>query len=176
MSSLYSNNYTVVAANGQAPVDGPLLVNSSLVASAVFAQTPPQVAAAGAAVVNIAPSMCGAIIQIPAVTSASLTINLPIASQNPGFNCRFVMTAVAAVAVSIVTNPLTNAAMVASLVNNTGAAFTGLNSAVAGCRGVQFTTVAGVGDSIEVFTDGGKYIVKGYSNTNVAGLALVANV
>lgn len=178
MSSLYGNNYTLVAGNGQAPIDGPLLVNSILVASALaVSQAQAGAAATGPVAVTLNYSHCGSIIQIPAIgTSASLTINLPIAAQNPGFHCKFIMTDTAGQIISIVTNPLTNGTMNASLVNNTGGAFTGLNNAVGvGCRGVTFTAAANFGDSIEVWTDGIKYVAKGYSDTNLAGLGIVAN-
>ena len=162
MSSLYSNNYTVVAANGQAPVDGPLAVNNFLIQSA-----------AGVVAYTIPTSMCGAIITIPTLTdqgNVTVTINLPNPVTNPGFNCKFVLTgAKHGTQVINIIGPSNTAFHPISLRNAN--AFT----ASAVCRGLSFLTAvaAGAGSSVEVSSDGFRYSCSARSTLadGVGGLA-----
>ena len=166
MSSLYGNAYTVVAANGQAPIDGPLLVNSNLVLRAM-ADTLPNTAAV---IVNLPASFCGAIIQIPAIgTYASLNINLPLAAQNPGFNCKFTLTGVAGRVVTIDSG--VPAGLIGTLqLSNNGTVTTTYSPTVLS-RSATFTATGAIGDVIEVWTDGNKYFANLFSSVT-AGAAL----
>lgn len=166
MSSLYSNNYTVVAANGQAPVDGPLCVNSSLVARAM-ADTLPNTAAV---TVNLNNTHCGSIIQIPAIgTYASLQINLPLAAQNPGFHCKFTLTGVAAKVVTIDSGA--GAGLIGTQQTSNNGTVTTAYSPTALSRSATFTATGAIGDVIEVWTDGNKYFANLLSSVT-AGVAL----
>ena len=164
MSSLYGNAYTVVAANGQAPVDGPLAVNNFLIRSL-----------AGALAYTIPPSMCGAIITIPTLTDQganTVVITLPDPAQNPGFNCKFVLTGAkfAAQVINIVSSG--NSTFHPVRVTNE---VTPTLSAV--CRGVSFLTavVSVAGDGAEVVSDGFRYSCR-ISSSLAAGCAALANV
>jgi len=159
MSSLYGNNYTVVAANGQAPIDGPLLVNSDLAAQAIKAAIPPQVAAAVAPSFTVTPSQCSTIISIPAIGATALnpmTITLPNPVQNPGFNCKFVMSD-DATAGKLVSVDCGAGLCSAYLMNQA----TPTNQAAV--RYAHFTGTALSGDTIEVTSNGVKYITRLYS-------------
>lgn len=145
MSSLYGNAYTVVAGNGQSPIDGPLQVNNFLIqSSATVAYT-------------ITSNMCGAIITIPVLTTQGanvVTVTLPNPVQNPGFYCKFV---------------LSGNQLAGSTINIDGGAVltfhpvqirnanTLTTSAI--CRGVSFLVAATavVGDFAEVISDGFRY-------------------
>jgi hypothetical protein len=168
MSSLYGNNYTVVAANGQAPVDGPKQVNNFLIQSAT-----------GALAYTIPTSMSGAIITIPVLTNQAantVVITLPNPVQNPGFNCRFVLTGAkfANQVINIVAgdgiagNNLFHPVRVINEVTPTLSAI---------CRGVSF--LAGVisvaGDGAEVVSDGFRYSCT-VNSSLAAGCAALANI
>jgi hypothetical protein len=165
MSSLYGNAYTVVAANGQAPVDGPKQVNNFLIRSAT-----------GAIAYTIPPTMSGAIITIPTLTDQTaanpIVITLPDPAQNPGFNCRFVLTGAkfAAQVINIVSsgNSTFHPVRVINEVTPTLSAV---------CRGVSFLTavVSVAGDGAQVVSDGFRYSCT-VTSSLAAGCAALANV
>jgi hypothetical protein len=163
MSSLYGNNYTVVAANGQAPVDGPVQVNNFLIQSAT-----------GAVAYTIPTSMCGAIIAIPVLTNQGanvVTITLPNPATNPGFNCKFVLTGDQFDASTINIDGGANSTFHPVQIRNANALTT---SAI--CRGVSFL-VAGTavaGDFAEVVSDGTKYRAS-ITSSVAASVGAVAN-
>jgi hypothetical protein len=167
MSSLYGNNYTVVAANGQAPIDGPKQVNNTIVAA--------ELARAAALAVPVAPavtipsSMCSSTIIVPPLIAgaggvAPLTITLPNPAQNPGFYCKFVRGA------GDVVNKIERVDCGAGLCNAI-LVRTGVNvAAAAAAQYIQFTGTAVAGDIIEVESNGVSYDVKAYSGV-AAGVA-----
>jgi hypothetical protein len=163
MSSLYGNNYTVVAGNGQAPIDGPIAVNNFLIqSSATVAYTIPA-------------SMCGAIITIPVLTTQganTVTITLPDPVQNPGFYCKFVLTG--AKFVNQVINIISSGNSTFHPVRVTNEVTPTLSAV---CRGVSF--LAGVisvaGDGAEVISDGFRYSAS-VSSSLAAGCAGLANL
>jgi hypothetical protein len=171
MSSLYGNAYTVVAANGQAPIDGPLCVNSNLVASALAAgQARAGTAATGPVAISLTASSCGSIIQIPGIgTSEYLTITLPPAAQNPGFYCKFTLTAVAAKVVTIDSGVA--AGLIGTQQTSNNGAVTTSYSPTALSRSATFTATGANGDVIDVWTDGNKYFANLFSSVT-AGVAL----
>lgn len=155
MSSLYGNNYTVVAANGQPPIDGPLQVNNNLIQSAT-----------GVTAYTIPPSMCGAIITIPLLTNqgvGTVTITLPNPVQNPGFNCKFVKTDTQLANQTITID--SGGAGLMSFVSLQNAANI---TAASARRSISFAGGAAppssAGDNIEVFSNGVGYIAKGYAS------------
>jgi hypothetical protein len=163
MSSLYGNAYTVVAGNGQAPIDGPLQVNNFLIQSV-----------AGSLAYTIPPSMCGSIITIPVLTlqgAATVVITLPDPTQNPGFNCKFVLTGAkfAAQVINIVGGNSTFHPV--RVTNNV----TPTLSAV--CRGVSFLTavISVAGDGAQVVSDGFRYSCT-VSSSLAAGCDALANI
>jgi len=159
MSSLYGNAYTVVAANGQAPIDGPLLVNSDLAAQAIKIGEGGGGVAASAPSFTVTPVQCGSIISIPTIGATALnplTITLPNPVQNPGFNCKFVMSA-DATAAKLVAIDCGAGLCSAYLINQA----TPTNQAAV--RYAHFTGTALSGDTIEVSSNGVKYITRLYS-------------
>ena len=122
---------------------------------------------------TILPGQSGQIIQIPALTTqgnVTVNISLPLPATNPGFNCKFVLTAAKVGTQIINIIAASNTAFHPISLRN---ADTWTASAV--CRGVSFLTAvaAGIGSSVEVSSDGFRYSCSARSTlaAGVDGLA-----
>jgi len=122
---------------------------------------------------TILPGQSGSIFTIPALTTqgnVTVNITIPLPAANPGFNCKFVLTAAKVGTQVINIIAASNTAFHPISLRNANA-FT----ASAVCRGVSFLTgvASGAGSSVEVSSDGFRYSCSARSTlaNGVDGLA-----
>jgi hypothetical protein len=122
---------------------------------------------------TILPGQSGSIFAIPALTTqgnVTVNITLPLPAANPGFNCKFVLTAAKVGTQVINIIAASNTAFHPASLRNANT----LTASVV-CRGVSFLTAvaAGAGSSVEVSSDGFRYSCSARSTeaNGVGGLA-----